>query len=202
MPGGGPAAGRALDHDRAGVAEEPGEAGAGGDRDDPAAGRAASARLRGGLDLLGEVGDPDPVRPAGGDAGLDRGADVVDVDVDVPQPLAADHDERVAERRQVALERSTAAGVVGVEEVHHLVRRAARAPGRRPAPRSRDGIGAGAERRGHAAIRPPAGEHRLGRVEDHAQPAAAGVDDARRRAAAGAARACGRAPRGRPRRPR
>ena len=48
-------------------------------------------------DLLGEVGDPDPVRAAGGDPGLDGGADVVDVDVDVPQPVAADHHERVAE---------------------------------------------------------------------------------------------------------
>ena len=39
----------------------------------------------------------DPARCAGADAGLDRGADVVDVHVDVPQPLAAHDDQRVAE---------------------------------------------------------------------------------------------------------
>ena len=38
------------------------------------------------------------VGAAGGDAGLDRRADVVDVDVDVPQAVAADHHEAVAER--------------------------------------------------------------------------------------------------------
>ena len=51
-------------------------------------------------DLLGEVGDPDPVRAPGRDAGLDRRADVVDVHVDVPEAVAADHDERVAQAGQ------------------------------------------------------------------------------------------------------
>ena len=93
------------------LAEQRGQAGPGGDRHDPAARRARSARSRGGLDLLGEVGDPDPVRAAGGDAGLDRSTDVVDVDVDVPQPLAADDDQGVAERRRGRpCRRSTAAG--------------------------------------------------------------------------------------------
>ena len=64
----------------------------------PARGRRAAPGRP--VDLLGEVGDPDPVRAAGDDPGLDRGTDVVDVDVDVPQALAADHDERVAERGQ------------------------------------------------------------------------------------------------------
>ena len=84
--------------------------GPGGDRDDPAARtarRARRPRCRLG-DLLGEVGDPDPVRPAGLDAGLDRRADVVDVHVDVPQALAADDDERVAEPRRAS---SRSAGI-------------------------------------------------------------------------------------------
>ena len=58
--------------------------------------------------------------------GLDRGADVVDVDVDVPEPVAADDDERVAERRRASLRSAGIAVVLGVEEVHHLVRRAVR----------------------------------------------------------------------------
>ena len=64
-----------------------------------------AARLAGG-DLLGEVGDPHPVRPAGLDPGLDGGADVVDVDVDVPEPLAADDDEGVAEPGEGAAQRA------------------------------------------------------------------------------------------------
>ena len=70
---------------------------AGHHRHDAAAlgGQLAGRRRRGGV---AEVGDPDAVRPARLDAGLDGGADVVDVDVDVPGRLAADDDQRVAER--------------------------------------------------------------------------------------------------------
>ena len=82
-----------LEHLGTGLAAQVGESVAGGGRhDDP---RAPHRALPG--DLVGEVGDGDPVRTAGGQAGLDRGAHVVDVHVDVPQPVAADHDERVAE---------------------------------------------------------------------------------------------------------
>ena len=107
-------------------ANSAGEAGPGRDGHDRAALAGAPPwRARGG-DLLGEVRDPDPVRAAGLDAGLDRGAHVVDVHVHVPQPVAADDDERVAERGRAP---SCSAGmpvVVGVEEVHHLVGRAVR----------------------------------------------------------------------------
>ena len=64
---------------------------------------ARCARSRGGRSAPvwhvagGEVGDPDPVRPPGLDARLHGGPGVVDVHVDVPQPVAADHDERVPE---------------------------------------------------------------------------------------------------------
>jgi hypothetical protein len=68
-----------------------------GDRQDRAALRRRRAPPTG---VVAERGDPDAVRPAGLDAGLDRGTRVVDVDVDVPQPVAADDDERVAERRE------------------------------------------------------------------------------------------------------
>jgi large subunit ribosomal protein L28 len=171
-PGRGPVAGTALDHDRARVTEEPGQTGAGGHRDDAAAGaRPGPARRR--RDLLGEVRDPDPVGTTRGDAGLDRGTHVVDVDVDVPQPLSPDHDEGVAERRQGLAQRGHGV-VVGIEEVHHLVRRATfvqvgHARRHRDRPR--------AERRGHRD-RVATREHRLGRVEDDAQPATTRVDDA------------------------
>ena len=50
------------------------------------------------LDLLVEVGDVDAGRRADRDAGLDRGPDVVGVHVAVPDAVAADDDDRVAER--------------------------------------------------------------------------------------------------------
>ena len=50
-------------------------------------------------DLLEQVGDPDLLRPAAEvERHLDRGADVVGVDVAVPQPVAADDHDRVADR--------------------------------------------------------------------------------------------------------
>ncbi len=132
-----------------------------------------ATRLRAVVYLLGEVGDPDPVGAAGLDPGLDRGAHVVDVHVDVPQAAAADHDERVAERGQRLLQVGDP-GVLGVEEVHHLVRRAVggQVVGRE---RHRDVPGAqdGARRDGTAS-----GEGGLRGVEDHAEAAAAGVDHA------------------------
>ncbi len=63
------------------------------------------------LDLLVEVGHPDPVRPARVHAGLDGRADVVGVDVAVPQPVAADHHDGVADAGPHLLERLD--GVVG-----------------------------------------------------------------------------------------
>ena len=70
----------------------PGAAARGHDRRPAVAGLASRAAA-----LLGEVGDPDPVRAAGLDTGLDGRADVVDVDVHVPQAVAAHDHERVAE---------------------------------------------------------------------------------------------------------
>ena len=59
------------------------------------------------------------------DAGLDRGADVVGVHVAVPDAVAADHDDRVAERVPRVAERRDL-GIGRVEEVHDLVARAQR----------------------------------------------------------------------------
>ncbi len=42
---------------------------------------------------LGQVGDPDPVRPPTRSAASMAGPGLADVHVDVPQPLAADHDQ-------------------------------------------------------------------------------------------------------------
>ena len=80
------------------------------------------------LDLLPEVGDPDLAGPAGLEGGLDGGTDVVGVDVAVPQAVAADDDDRVAEPGPHLAERRD--GLVGrLEEVHDLV---AQATGGRP----------------------------------------------------------------------
>ncbi len=58
--------------------------------------------------------------PPGIERRLDRGADVVGVDVAVPQALAADDDDRVADAGPHVLEGGDR--VVGrVEEVHDLV---------------------------------------------------------------------------------
>ena len=120
------------------------------------------------------MGDPHPVRAAGLDAGLDGRADVVDVHVHVPQPLAADHDERVAERGEGVAQCGDAV-VVGVEEVHHLVGgsvlgEAVAVLVHLQGARLRDVLA----RRGVA----PSGERRLRGVEQDDDPAAAGVDHA------------------------
>ena len=49
------------------------------------------------LDLVEEVGDADAPGSPGLDAGLDRGADVVGVDMAVPHAVTTDDDDRVAE---------------------------------------------------------------------------------------------------------
>ena len=176
-PADGTVAGTPVDDGGAGLFEQRAQPGAGGDGDDPAPAALGLARA-GRLHLLGEVGDPDPVRAAGPDAGLDRGTDVVDVHVDVPQPVAADDHQRVAEAGQGRLERGHA--VVGrVEEIHHLVRRPALDQLVRPVAADtgrRDVVGA--ERRGDRR-RPAPGEHRLGGVQDDTETTAAGVDDTR-----------------------
>ena len=72
------------------------------------------------LDLLGQVGHPDPLRAPRIHPGLDRGPDVVGVDVAVPQPVPADDDDRVPDAGPHLFE--VRHGVVrGVEEVHDLV---------------------------------------------------------------------------------
>ena len=71
--------------------------------------------------VVEQVGHPDlPWPPSGLDRGLDRPADVVGVDVAVPQPVAADDDDGVADaapRRPEAVDPL----VRQVEEVHDLV---------------------------------------------------------------------------------
>ncbi|CAM5371324.1 hypothetical protein SFUMM280S_09603 [Streptomyces fumanus] len=65
------------------------------------------------------MGDPDAVRPAGLDARLHGGAGVVDVHMNVPQPVAADHDEGVPEGVQPGPE-TRHGGVLGLQQVDHL----------------------------------------------------------------------------------
>ena len=63
-----------------------------------------SGLRRGCIHLLEEVGDADVARTTDRDAGLDGGADVVGVHVAVPQAVAADHHDRVAEAAPRRLE--------------------------------------------------------------------------------------------------
>jgi hypothetical protein len=72
------------------------------------------------FDLLVQVGDPDVPGPAGVEGRFDGGADVVGMDVAVPQTLAADHHDRIADPGPDLLEGGHG-GVGRVEEVHHLV---------------------------------------------------------------------------------
>ena len=95
-----------------------------GDRRQPGAGAAGDRRLATACslgDLLEQVGDADLLRPSVEvERDLDRGADVVGVDVAVPEPVAADDHDRVADLAPALLEGVDP--VVGeVEEVHHLV---------------------------------------------------------------------------------
>ena len=77
------------------------------------------------FDLLPEVGDPDAAGPAGLQGRLDGGADVVGVDVAVPQAFAAHHDDRVAQTRPHLAEGRE--GLVGrFQQVHDLVAQARR----------------------------------------------------------------------------
>ena len=69
----------AGDHVRAGLGEELGQTRRRTRHDDAPRGRVLGPATRSAVrracgDLLGEVGHPDPVRPAGADAGLDGGA--------------------------------------------------------------------------------------------------------------------------------
>ncbi len=170
----GPAPRAALDDLGPGLGEQLDETRAGSD-DHQLAPATLGALLAGARHLLGEVGDLDPAGRTGPDAGLDRGTDVVDVDVHVPEALTADHDEGVAERCQGLAERRDGV-VVGVEEVHHLVRRPVlgQVTGRELGHRDR---GRADLRRGRRRVL--AGDRGLGRVEHHAQPTAARVDDTR-----------------------
>ena len=131
------------------------------------------------FDLLHQVGDPDGPGAAGVQAGLDGRADLVGVDVAVPQPVAADHHDGVAEAGPHLLEGGD--GLVGcLQEVHHLVTQA-----------GQGGIGlivGGRSRR--TSARPPAltsgssGGTGMGRpssdgqqgVEEQQESGAAGVD--------------------------
>ena len=140
------------------LAQQPADPVADRDRDDRGGHRSSRPRSRVGqvrgladpvllLDLLEEVGDPDLGGTPGLDAGFDGGADVVGVHVGVPDPVAADHDDRVADRVPRLLEGGD--GVVGgVEEVHDLVAqtrpRRRRASGRRPRRGWRPGSARGA----------------------------------------------------------
>ena len=99
----------------------------------PGPARAARRRPRRGgrlrdrldADLVSEVGHPHPVGTAGVDPRLDRGADVVDVDVDVPEVGPADDEQRVAEPVERRRERGHALLVAVAQQVHDLVCRSA-----------------------------------------------------------------------------
>ena len=72
------------------------------------------------LHLLGQIRDPDLSGPAAVECRLDRRADVVGVDVAVPQPVAPHDHDRVADPGPDVAERRDRL-VRRVQEVHHLV---------------------------------------------------------------------------------
>jgi hypothetical protein len=121
LPAGGRLPGAREHGGRAGLAVEPRQTLARHHGDDGPLGALPGRPFgTGGVDVAEpEVGDPDPVRPSGLDARLHGGARVVDVHVDVPQAVAADHDERVAEGVQ-PLPQPRHGRVVGLQEVDHL----------------------------------------------------------------------------------
>ena len=123
------------------------------------------------LDLLEQVGDADLARAPGLDAGLDRATDVVGVDVAVPEAVATDDDDGVAERGPGPLERRDRR-VLGLEQVHHLVaERREVVAGEVGLDRDRrvDDLGLGDR---------AAGDDLEERVEQQREARAAGVDDA------------------------
>ena len=124
-------------------------------------------------DLLEEVGDADLLGAAGVERGLDGGADVVGVDVAVPDPVAAHHDDGVADAGPHVLERRD--GLVGrLEEVHDLVAQVAHAVAV-PALAVGDDVADRDHRRlGHAAAVDDVEED----VEEQQEAGAPGVDDA------------------------
>ena len=86
----------------------------------PALGLADPALLLDLVELVEQVGDPDLAGSTDLDGGLDRGADLVGVDVAVVDAVAADDDDRVADAGPHLAERRH--GLVGrLEQVHHLV---------------------------------------------------------------------------------
>ena len=79
-------------------------------------------------DLLEEVGDADPAGLPEVEGRFEGGTDVVRVDVEVPDAVAADHHDRITDLSPGRLERLDA--VVGqLEEVHHLVTEVANVAG-------------------------------------------------------------------------
>ena len=133
------------------------------------------------FDLLPQIGDPNLAGPARLDAGLDGGADVVGVDVAVPHPVAADHDDRVARPRPTRHGRRD--GLVRrLEEVHDLVAQlgavVAGSTARAEPPESRLGAARGRAPAG-AGHGPAVGDVQEG-VEQQHKPGTAGVDHAGR----------------------
>ena len=72
------------------------------------------------LEFFEQVGDPDLVRATNGDAGFDAAADVVAVDMAVPNAVAANDHDRVADLGPCRAELVDAV-IVCVEEEHDLV---------------------------------------------------------------------------------
>ena len=147
------------------------ESGAGGGRSGDELGLAHGVL---GGDLLEQVGDPDLPGPAVEVEGdLDGGADVVGVDVTVPDPVPADHDDGVADRSPSLLEILDAV-VAQIAEEHHLVARVAGGElgiGRAPTGASRRPL---LRRLGERL----AVDHVERGVEEQQVPGAAGVDHA------------------------
>ncbi len=121
LPAGERLPGAREDSGRAGLGVQPRQALPGHDGDDGPLGALARGALAAGVHVAEpEVRDPDPVGAPGLDARLHRGTRVVDVHMDVPQPVAADHDEGVPEGVE-PLPQPGHGLVAGFQEIDHLV---------------------------------------------------------------------------------
>ena len=130
-----------VDDDRALGGEHLGEPGAADDHDDRRAPSPSGHAAVGAGGLVGEAGDRDAVRPAGLHAGLDGGADVVDVHVHVPGGVAVTRRRRPPRASRPAPPgppRSRVDGRLGRRRAGTAPRtrtRTSRSPGRRSASR-------------------------------------------------------------------
>ena len=124
-------------------------------------------------DLLEQIGHPNPTGPPRIDSRFDRGADVVGVDVTVPQTVTADHHDRIPDAEPHVLERIDGR-IGGVEQIHHLIAKVRDATFRVPVHLG-ERVGDLVDGRGFGKL--PTGHDVQRRIDQQHEPGSSGVDD-------------------------